>query len=193
MRKMKIAIPMLLISAATSTTAFAGVDGFYGGIAGVHSGIVIDEGANTQKQDNDMTSAGAFIGYQQHFYQNFYSAVEVFYNDTSQDKTDANAYQLNVDSQYGMKAHLGLDASWGGAIYLLAGVANLDYDVTISGEHADNSGFSPLFGIGVGYQINDYLSTNFEISAMSDDISIAGDQDKSVSLTTLRLGLAYHF
>ncbi|MDW6002412.1 outer membrane protein [Vibrio mangrovi] len=190
-KKILLTIPGLILVSA-SAGVHAADYGLYTGVAAVHSGFVVDEGANTKEQDHSMTSAGVFVGYKHPLISGLFVAGEAFYNDTAQNNHDSNGDTVNVESQYGVKAHLGHDWKWGGSAYVIAGLANLEYDVTLDGQHADQSGFGLLYGIGAGYQFSDNLSTNFEVSFASDEINVAGD-DKSTSLIALRLGLAYHF
>ncbi|KEA62938.1 hypothetical protein ADIMK_2908 [Marinobacterium lacunae] len=171
----------------------AAEDSFYAGGALVNSGYVVDDGDFTKERDTSTTSVGVYVGYKQFLSGGFFGAGEAFYHDTSQSNSYGNGDRVNVESQYGIKGHLGYEWNSGFSLYGIAGVANLEYDVRLNDEKADNSGFSAIYGAGAAYRINQQLSTNFEVISASDEIDIAGDKDKSASLMSLRLGVSYHF
>ena len=177
-----------------SSMAYAGdvKDGFYGGLAIVGSGGATEESTGVPQRDTSKTSIGAFAGYKQKVYSNYFIAGEAFINDTSQDRAYSNGDKVSFGTQYGVKAHLGYEANWG-SVYAILGAANLDYDVTLNGSSKSDSSLSPIFGLGTSYQINEQISANLEYIGTGDTINIAGDPDKAVGFGVVRLGLAYHF
>ncbi|TLP68978.1 porin family protein [Parasedimentitalea maritima] len=186
------AVAIAVLTTTSHAYADDSRDGFYAGLAIAGSGVATEEGAGVQQRDNSKTSIGAFAGYKQKVYSNYFIAGEAFINDTSQDRTYSNGDRLSFGTQYGVKAHLGYEANWG-SVYAILGAANLDYDVTLNGSTVSESGISPIFGLGTSYQINEKVSANLEYIGTGDSINIAGKSDRGVGLGVVRLGLAYHF
>lgn len=167
-------------------------DGFYGGLAIVSSGGLTEEGAGVSERDTSSGSIGAFVGYKQKVYKNWFVGGEAFYNETSMSETFTGGDKISFGDQYGFKAHFGYE--WKSAsLYAILGAANFDYDVTLAGSQQSDSSVSPLFGIGSSYQISEKLSANLEYTGTGDTIDIAGDNDRGIVLGVLRLGLAYQF
>jgi hypothetical protein len=184
----------IAVLAATSTAVQADgtKDGFYGGLALIGSGGLVEEGAGIPERDGSKGSIGGFVGYKQKVYKNFFIGGEAFINDTNHSQTYQNGDKLSFGTQYGVKAHFGYERDWG-SVYAILGAANFDYDVTLSGSQVTGKDTLAVFGLGTSYQINEQLSANLEIMGTGKEIDIAGKADRGVGLSTLRLGLAYHF
>ncbi|WP_029913317.1 outer membrane beta-barrel protein [Pelobacter seleniigenes] len=184
----------LVLTIAVSTAQADGTgNGFYAGAAVVGSGFVLDSGDNTDKLDGDSkVSGGVYAGYKHRIIKGMFAAGEVFYHDTAADKKFSDGDKMELDPQYGLKFHLGYEwDSW--SVYGILGAAHLGYDVTQNGEHKDDGSFQALFGGGAGYQFNEKISTNLEITTTGEEVDIAGDDDRTLGLLTMRLGVSYHF
>ncbi|WP_028581753.1 outer membrane protein [Desulfogranum japonicum] len=156
-------------------------------------GQALDSGNTTDELDGDSAvSGGVFAGYKHKIYHGIFASGEVFYHHTAQDERYDNGDILEVDAQYGAKIHLGYEWDWG-SIYAIAGAAHLGYDLTQNNVYVEDSSFQPLFGLGTSYQFNEKFSAQLEFINTGDDVNIAGDQEKSLSMMTLLLGVSYHF
>lgn len=194
MKKGKLVLLGCIAYAIIASTVYAGgtKDGFYGGLAVIHSGFFTEKGSNSNERKVSSTSVGVYGGYKHKIIANFFGAGEVFYHDTAQDKNFSNGDKINIESQYGVKSHWGYEGNWG-SVYGIVGIANFDYDVTLNEDTDSHSGVKPIVGLGASYQINENFSTNIEFTGTGDSIDIAGDNDKVIALGVSRLSLTYHF
>jgi opacity protein-like surface antigen len=192
MRSLGLAGIILLLVAST---AHAGGtrDGLYAGVALVGSGFVVDSGNTTDDLDGGSNiSGGIYAGYKHRIFHGVFAAGETFFHDSSQDKSFSGGDKIDIDSQYGLKAHLGYEWDWG-LVYSIIGAAHLGYTITQNDVRQKDNSFRPLLGAGITYQFTQKISTNFEYINTSEKINIAGDKNKDLSLMTLRLGVSYHF
>lgn len=186
------AVAIAVLAASTTAQADGTKDGFYGGLALIGSGGYAEDGAGIPERDGSSGSLGGFVGYKQKVYKNFFIGGEAFVNDTSHSHTYDNGDKLSFGTQYGVKAHFGYERDWG-SVYAILGAANFDYDVTLSGSQVAGKDTLAVFGLGTSYQISERLSANLEAIGTGKEVDIAGKADRAIGLSTVRLGLAYHF
>lgn len=167
-------------------------DGFYAGVAGVQSGLVVDSGSTTDKHDESSFSGGVYAGYKRKIYHGAFVAGETFYNHVAIDESYSNGDKIELDPQYGVKAHLGYEWGWG-SLYGILGTTHFGYDLTQNDEKISESSMKALLGLGGSYQITPQWSTNLEFTTTGDKVDIGGDTDKSIGLVTARIGVSYHF
>ena len=187
-----LSVVALVFAAGTAYAGGSG-NGFYVGAAAIGSGCVVDSGGNTDKLDGDSNfSGGIYAGYKHRIFKGMFVAGEAFFHDTSQDETFSDGDRLELDSQYGVTAHIGYEwDSW--SVYGILGAAALDYEITQNGDKTSDDHFRALLGGGATYQYSKKISTNLEVTTCGDEIDIAGDKNKTLGLVTLRLGVSYHF
>ena len=177
---------------------------FYAGV-GVHSSYfdaddtiydvtIAQEGVSDRfGRDSSEVSVGVHGGYRYQFDNNVFVAGELFYLNTEQDKSFDNGDRIEVGDQYGVNVKAGYEWRNGISAYGIAGLSYFDYDLLIEGDRASDSKVKSVIGGGVGYRFNPTLSSQFELTSLSDEVSIAGDSDRTIGSMNLRLALTYDF
>ncbi len=191
--KLKYSVLFIVLLISTNVYADQKSTGYYAGIAQVGSTVFVDKG-NTTDEIKEFTgnSWGIYLGRKLTLLNHVYTAGEVFYHNSNLEETSSNGDKIKVDSQYGVKAHLGIE--WNNkSVYGIIGISHYGYDLTQNGVYKDVSDYNAVMGLGASLHFNDKISGNIELMSTGDKVDIAGDQSKNVYLMSIRLGISYHF
>ena len=163
--------------------------------------------ASTVDQD---TGASVYIagGYEFKPFEDAFAAVEVYFADENAETQNINNVKvtdLSLNSSYGIDLKLGHNVTDKFAVYGLVGVAQYDFDGTVTYTFAppidDISAEEAAFVYGGGVEIgfNDKWSTIAEVR-LSNDIDLSTPVDRGaiqsrddLEFTVIRTGLKYKF
>lgn len=192
----KLFVLSIACAALWPATGYADVareSGPYAGLALVGSTFSVESKGDNAEREDSKTSIGAYVGYKHYIQGGFFTAGEVFYYDTAKDKAFNNGDTIDVDGQYGLKAHLGYQWENGVSLYGMLGAVNFDYDVRINGTEKSDSSLGAMAGLGAAYQFNEELSVNMELSGVGDDDVTVGGTKRTVGDGAFRIGLTRNF
>lgn len=166
-------------------------------------------GASASTSDRD-TGASIYIagGYEFSPFPDSFVAVEAYYADENAETQNINNVKvtdLTLNSSYGVDLKLGHSVTDKFAVYGLLGIAQYDFDGTITYTFAppvddissEEAGF--VYGGGVEIKFNDNWSTVAEVRLINDlDLSTPIDRgaiqsSDDLEFTIIRSGLKYKF
>jgi len=179
----------------------------------IGAGVVLpapDSSGVSSVEETDF-SGGLAIGYQRHFYNNFYIGIEGFYNFENTSSRNINGVlvtDIDLEASYGGRLILGADITDRFSIYVHGGATVLDFDINNSYTFAPprrsrgetEVGFS--YGVGVNYKIADQWSVFADYTRIEDvDFNgipeVAGGTGRvnpnELDLDKISLGIKYSF
>ena len=183
----KLLVLTSVIAALTATTANAYNDRLDQGhpYAGVDLNFV-DVQHNSGGNDDSEMGVGVSLGYKMNSGL-VYVAPEVFYD-----------YADNiVVHRYGARVNVGYDFTPRFSLFVNAGVANAAYDdrtpAAQSSYSASDNDVSPIFGLGVIYNLNNEWALKAAYDRQEVDASYDTGGSDEIDLDTVRVGLLFNF
>ena len=129
----------------------------------------------------------------------FFVRPGAFFDHLGLKSQDIDGDSVSINQRYGTTIDLGYDFSEKSAIYLTAGIANVDYNINFKSEKSNKSGMkiAPIYGIGFLFYPKEDIVINFEYNHQSFDLKAQGNGSSIANIdskiNSFKIGFGYQF